>query len=209
MRTPKQSSAIADVSTETRIRTAARQLFVQKGFTATTTRDIAAAAGCNVALVNYYYRSKQDLFATVMIEHLRAFMMGMRDMVNDTSTSLEQKITSFVDAYITMLQANPDLLIFILSEIRRDPEALATQVGMKPILFESVLLQQLKRRIGRRRIDPMQYFMTLMAMTVFPFIAQPLLQAASGVTDESFHAMMEQRRALIPLWMTTLLDAKG
>lgn len=201
--------ATPDPSTEDRIKGAARRLFVQKGFAETTTRDIATAADCNVALVNYYFRSKQDLFAAIMIEHLRGFMQTLIPVVNDPSTTLTQKMERFADAYITMLQANPDVPIFILHEMRRDPNALVQKVGIAPMLMESVLITQLKKALGRRKVDPLQFFVNLMAMTVFPFIAKRLLQAASGVDDPTFATMMEQRRTLIPLWMSAMLDPKG
>lgn len=200
---------VKDASTETRIKGAARQLFVQKGFAETTMRDIAMAADCNVALVNYYFRSKQDLFAAIMIEHLRGFMQGLLGVVNDASTTLDEKLERFADAYITMLQANPDVPLFILSEMRRDPSALVRQIGVIPILMDSVLMRQIRMAGGRRSVEPIHLFMNLMALTVFPFIGKPMLKAASGTDDATFAALMEQRRSLIPRWMSSMIDTKG
>jgi AcrR family transcriptional regulator len=45
---------------------AARQLFAQRGFQATTTRAIAARAGVNAALVHHYYGTKEQLLIAVM-----------------------------------------------------------------------------------------------------------------------------------------------
>ena len=49
-----------------KIKQAARKLFTEKGFDAVKTRDIAAEAGINLALLNYYFRSKEKLFEIVM-----------------------------------------------------------------------------------------------------------------------------------------------
>ncbi|MFV0289726.1 MAG: TetR family transcriptional regulator, partial [Mangrovibacterium sp.] len=54
------------MSTEEKIMEAARKVFHAKGFAATRTRDIAEEAGINLALLNYYFKSKQKLFAMVM-----------------------------------------------------------------------------------------------------------------------------------------------
>jgi AcrR family transcriptional regulator len=51
-----------DKSTEEKIKQAARDLFQEKGFSATKTRDIAERSGINLALLNYYFRSKSKLF---------------------------------------------------------------------------------------------------------------------------------------------------
>lgn len=57
-----------DLSTEQKIIEAARKVFTRKGYSATRTRDIAEEAGLNLALLNYYFRSKQKLFELVMAE---------------------------------------------------------------------------------------------------------------------------------------------
>ena len=55
-------------SPETReqIRAAAAELFAAKGYTATTLRAVAEAAGVDVALVPYYFGSKAGLFSAVV-----------------------------------------------------------------------------------------------------------------------------------------------
>ncbi|HOA37485.1 MAG TPA: TetR family transcriptional regulator, partial [Flavihumibacter sp.] len=53
-------------STEEKIKAAARTVLYKKGFAATRTRDIAEEAGMNLALINYYFRSKKKLFEIIM-----------------------------------------------------------------------------------------------------------------------------------------------
>ncbi len=47
-----------EVSNEQKIKEAAKTVFYKRGVTATRTRDIAEEAGLNLALLNYYFRSK-------------------------------------------------------------------------------------------------------------------------------------------------------
>ncbi len=51
---------------------AAAKLFVEKGFDATTTRDIAEAVGMRSGSPFYHFRSKQELLKAAMIEGLDA-----------------------------------------------------------------------------------------------------------------------------------------
>ena len=53
-------------NTREEILAAARQLFAQRGYQATTMRAIAAAAGVNAALVHHYYGSKEQLLIAAM-----------------------------------------------------------------------------------------------------------------------------------------------
>ena len=45
-----------------RLMEAAEDLFCRRGFNETSVRDIAAAADCNVASVNYYFGGKENLY---------------------------------------------------------------------------------------------------------------------------------------------------
>jgi AcrR family transcriptional regulator len=54
---------------------AAEDLFCRRGFNETSVRDIAAAAGCNVASVNYYFGGKENLY----LEIWRRWLAQMRE----------------------------------------------------------------------------------------------------------------------------------
>jgi AcrR family transcriptional regulator len=53
-------------TTRDEILAAARRLFAQRGFQATTMRAIAAEAGVNAALVHHYYGNKEQLLVAAM-----------------------------------------------------------------------------------------------------------------------------------------------
>jgi AcrR family transcriptional regulator len=190
---------------------AARRLFVQQGFSATTTRDIAREAGINLALVNYYYGSKQNLFTTIMIEHMKGFMKGLSIGINDPTRGLEEKFAFMADSYITMLLQQPDVPLFILRSLREDPDLLFREVGVGPILTDSLLMKEIDEALkknGSPSISPLQIFINLMGLCVFPFIARPILQMASGTTDENYQEMMNERRSLVAKWMMAMLTVQ-
>src|ERR1700742_848899 len=100
--TAARAGAAAE-STEEKIKEAARKLFTQKGFAATRTRDIAEEAGINLALLNYYFRSKQKLFDLVMMENFRQFLQGMTVNFLDETLTMEQRVARIVSDYIDFL----------------------------------------------------------------------------------------------------------
>ena len=55
---------------------AAEELFSEKGFNAASVRDITSRAGCNVAAVNYYFNSKDNLYTEVF----RRKLLILRDI---------------------------------------------------------------------------------------------------------------------------------
>ena len=58
------------VVTKERILDAAERLFAERGFAATSLRSITAAAGVNLAAVNYHFRSKEALLEAVFTRRL-------------------------------------------------------------------------------------------------------------------------------------------
>src|SRR6187455_237945 len=112
----KKIKAEADLSTEEKIKSAARLVFTKKGYAATRTRDIADEAGINLALLNYYFRSKEKLFDIVMMENLQKFLLVLGGALRDEKSSLTEKVALIANNYVDMLKSNPDLPIFILSE---------------------------------------------------------------------------------------------
>src|ERR1700743_21623 len=97
-----------NASTEEKIKEAARRVFTKKGYAATRTRDIAEESGFNLALINYYFRSKEKLFDIVMVEHIQTFIHSVMGIVNDRDTTLQQKMEELIGHYIDMLIKNPD-----------------------------------------------------------------------------------------------------
>lgn len=195
----------ADSSTEEKIKEAARKVFTRKGYAATRTRDIAEESGINLALLNYYFRSKEKLFEIVMMEKMQKLLGIMGPLLNDPTTDLETKINKVATGYIDLLKANPDLPIFVLSEIRNNPDRFVSNMNVKKMLLESHFVKQLHE--VRPDINPFHFIMNSMGMLIFPFVIRPVFQAAGGLTQPEFEALMEQRKTLIPLFLKGMLNA--
>lgn len=202
----KKTGITADATTEERIKEAARAVFVRKGFAASRTRDIAEEAGLNIALLHYYFRSKEKLFEIVMLETLQQFAAGMLDMLNDKKTSLEEKLSALAGRYIDLLTLQPELPLFVMTEIRNDAGQLVSKLGIREALVASVFMKQLKTLSAKRRIDPIQLFLSIMGMTIFPFIGKPMVQSIWQISNEQFSGLMKERKKLIPVWIRGMLD---
>jgi len=70
---PARRNVSADATsadTKTRILDAAEELFMIHGFEATSLRQLTAAAGVNLAAVNYHFGSKEELFQMALTRRL-------------------------------------------------------------------------------------------------------------------------------------------
>jgi len=197
-----------DISTEERIKAAARKVFHQKGFAGTRTRDIAEEAGINHAMLNYYFRSKEKLFEMVMMETMAQFFKGVNLMLNDEKTSLDEKIDLIVSNYVDLLLKEPELPTFILNEVRPNPQAFVEQNPIKEALTHSVLTRQYAEAVARGEItEPnlMQAILNVIGLVIFPFIAKPILTSIINIPEEQYKSLMLQRKTLIPQWIKGIL----
>ena len=95
-----------ELTTEEKIIEAARTIFTQKGFSATRTRDIAEEAGINLALLNYYFRSKKNLFRIIIEEEFDELFGMIVPILSNAEKSLEEKIETLVTTYTELLLEN-------------------------------------------------------------------------------------------------------
>lgn len=198
-----------DATTEEKIIEAARKIFTQKGYAAARTRDIAEEAGLNLALLNYYFRSKEKLFDIIMLETLQQFMTGMKNLLSIENTSIEEKIAAIVSNYIDMLIKQPDLPLFILSEIKANPKKLIAKMGIRDFLMNSYFLKQFKEGVKAKKLpplDPLHFIMNIVGLTVFPFIGSQIIQSIGDINQEQFNKLMEERKKLIPQWIKGMIQ---
>lgn len=202
----KKKADTEDISTEEKIIAAARKVFTQKGYAATRTRDIAEEADINLALLNYYFRSKEKLFSQVMLEKIQQLFGILLPILNDSATLLETKVELITSEYIDMITENPDLPIFVLSEIKGHTAALKNVLPIDKIIPHASFFKQLAET--RPDIHPLHFLMNLLGMTVFPFIAMPAFDAIGIISKKHFAGMIQERKKLIPVWVKAMLNAK-
>lgn len=202
---------IVDTSTEEKIKEAARVVFLKKGYAATRTRDIAEEAGINLALLNYYFRSKEKLFDIIMLETVTGFIQTMTIILNDEKSTLEKKVELIASNYIDFVLKEPNIPIFMLSEMRNNADGLLERMPVIQPIMKSTFFVQHQQYVIEGKIkepNPFHFFMNLLALTVFPFIASPLLKLVGGASDAQFTKMMQERKKLIPVWIKAMMKAK-
>ena len=205
MKSEKQMNE-QEQSTEEKILEAASEVFTEKGFAGTRTRDIAEKAGINLALLNYYFRSKEKLFEQVMkIKVVLLFGKILPILINE-KTSLEEKIDLASEKYFEILSKNPNLPLFVISEIQKKNSNITKIIPVNKIFENSVIIKQIKEK--RPEINPLHYLVNFLAMTIFPFLAKPVFNAFELTNEEEYQQFISERRKLVPIWIKQLLEIK-
>lgn len=195
-------------NTEALILSAARKVFLQKGFDGARMQEIADEAGINKALLHYYFRSKEKLFETVFKEAFGKMIPKIADAFNNHS-SLKEMLETFVENYISILIENPFIPPFIISEINRNPKAIFSMmqnIGIQP----NMIITGIQKILDREKITQFSapHLLTnLIALCVFPFVSRPLLQEFLFQNQEDeFIKFLEERKKTIPLFILNSLN---
>jgi AcrR family transcriptional regulator len=95
-------------TTRERIIDAAGEIFAQRGFDATTVRDICQSAGANIAAVNYYFGDKQRLYIEAVVRAHRWRMERAKLPEWSDNTSPDEKLADFITTFIRRVRTGPD-----------------------------------------------------------------------------------------------------
>ncbi len=187
-------------TTEEKILEAAKDAFIRDGFSGARVRDIAESAGVNLALVNYHFGSKQELFNAVMGRALVAFRDNMLGMVHDGTTDLRTKFRQCVGNYADMMEENPLLISFVMHELSRDKGGFAGQFAVKDVFLGSAMQKQLIAA-GLSEEQSEQFMVTMFSLLAGAYLTAPItkmvLAKDEGQMKEFFRKRMEELPALL------------
>ena len=176
---------------EKRILWVAERLFLEKGFSGTSTTEIAKTVGCNQALIHYYFRTKEKLFWDVFAPKVEQVVEYL-DAPLDESIDFVERIRNVIDFYFGILELDERLAPFIVNELIMNPgrwdkfrdrylrnESRSTAFNR----FEKMVDEE----IEAGRVRPMRaidLLMNIMSLTISVFIVAPK-GFASGECDSN------------------------
>ncbi len=185
--------------TELKIVASAEKLFYQKGKAGTSMQNIADDAGINRTLLNYYFRTKDQLFEAVFRKALGGFVPLLATMFK-SDEPFELLVPKVIHSIIDAMMANPQIPIFVLQELSSNPERMPQalkDMGVDPDLVI-------------KKVEDQDYFMqviiNLISLCIFPFAARPVVTGLLFNGDnDAFVAAMHQRKEILPGMFLKLL----
>ena len=178
---------------------AAERLFLAQGFMKTTTAQIAREAGCNSAMVHYYYRTKEQLFERIYGEKVGLVIENLSS-VSGSQGTLEERIGRLIDVYFDFLSRNPRLPAFLLYEARQSSTVSEHINNRLREALQSIVApidKDLQAAIAEGRIRPIaaiDLFMTVLTLCIGSFLIVPVFRDVWDLTDAQFADLMRRRR---------------
>lgn len=106
-KSPRLSREESRLQTRAHLLAAAKRLFVERGFGATSLRDIAAEAGYTQGAFYSNFASKEELFVELMQERSRTQVTDIARTLSDPSSSADD-ILNALEVWAQTLDAEPE-----------------------------------------------------------------------------------------------------
>lgn len=94
----------------------AEKLFALDGFDGTSVRKIAAKANVNVAMISYYFGSKERLLESIVIYRINGLRLQLENLIAEDLSPIK-KVNKIIEYYIQQVISNIDIHQIIQNEI--------------------------------------------------------------------------------------------
>ncbi|MBE7173885.1 MAG: TetR/AcrR family transcriptional regulator [Williamsia sp.] len=154
------------------------ELFSTYGFDNTPIRELCQRAGVNIAMINYYFGSKEGLFEAI-IEYKSHYMKELlQGLQADTSMTEMEKVNLLIDQYVNRIWSHPlfhkilhqEMMLKSRPEVNRIIEKMFSR-NMQ--FIKSILEDGMKKGIFRK-IDP-EFTIASMLGTINHFMNTPAI----------------------------------
>lgn len=193
-------------STEIKIFEAAREIFQSKGLEGARMQEIADKAEINKSMLHYYYRSKEKLFEKVYQLSIIKVIPQIAGLLNE-DLPLEAKLRNFAIKYLELIKLNPDIPLFVLHEMNKNPGRLKTfmlhEIGKKiqPFLNQ---IQEEREKGNTVDLPAEQIMANIMSLLIFPFIGRPVFQVIFDKDDSDFEKFIDERIKYLPEYLVKI-----
>ncbi|MBM4334324.1 MAG: TetR/AcrR family transcriptional regulator [Deltaproteobacteria bacterium] len=179
---PVRSESADDV--RKRLVEVARELFVRRGFGEVGIREIARAAGVTPGMISYYFGGKVGLYEAMLASVFEEMFGRVRELAAKPAEG-KGPLASLIRTYIATIADHPWVPLLLLREIvtgdsrarARFIERFASRVSS---LLPSLVEAEIARGELRADLDPKLAVLSLLGMSLFPFLAHPLAGKVFG-----------------------------
>jgi AcrR family transcriptional regulator len=151
-------------SRETRVRAAALRLFREKGYHATSMRDIALEVGMNKGSLYSYIRSKEDLLIPLFGHAMGLLTAEIEAITADASLTPTERLTRAIHAHVLNVAENLDILTVYLSEWRQLASESLADVREKRERYAALFFGILEDGVQRGEFRPMDTRVAMLNM---------------------------------------------
>ena len=197
---------------------AAEILFAAKGFNGTSVRDIAEAAEVNLAMISYYFGSKEKLFEAMFAYRSNFFKLQLESMLENKELDPMQKMDLLIDQYIQKL-TNQQCFhrIMVREQMMNNNEFIAARINTLKTRNQALIKQLIQdgqdKGVFKKNIDVPLLMMTMVGTVSQLVTTQHFYRESNGLqslSEEEFqqHIRTKLSRHLKNIFKVILINEK-
>lgn len=192
-------------TTRERIKHAAVEVFIEKGYDGARMQEIATRANANKAMIHYYFRSKSDLFEAIFKETFEEMFRELGQM-QPLPMEIDPKIlfSQLIHVHFGFLSRHPELPKLLAREIhtgnpvvQRILTELMAKVRKELLADILTAIQRMIRDKKLRALDPLHMIWNVVSLSLFFFIAKPVLRIGWPEAFRNEKALLKKREEAI------------
>jgi TetR/AcrR family transcriptional regulator len=181
--------------TQELIKETAKNLFFVKGKFDATTQEIADEAGVNRTLINYYFRSRDNLIQIIFDEAQRVEQEKSK-IIQNADLPFKVKISQFIESSLSTSLQYPYLETYIVSQINKGN---CHQRDIEEDVLET-LYKDIEKEMDLENIEkmaPVQFILNMVSLLVFPSAIRPLFMENLMISDKEYDQIISERKEII------------
>ncbi|WP_080779466.1 TetR/AcrR family transcriptional regulator [Chryseobacterium phocaeense] len=181
--------------TQELIKEIAKNLFFVKGKFDATTQEIADEAGVNRTLINYYFRSRDNLIQIIFDEAQRVEQEKSK-IIQNADLPFKVKISKFIEGSLSTSLQYPYLETYIVSQINKGN---CHQKEIEEDVLET-LYKDIEKEMELGNIEkmaPVQFILNMVSLLVFPSAVRPLFMENLMISDSEYDQIISERKEII------------
>ena len=181
--------------TQELIKETTKNLFFVQGKFDATTQEIADEAGVNRTLINYYFRSRDNL-VQIVFDEAHKVEKEKSEIIMRSDLSFKDKITHFIDGSLSTSLQYPYLETYIVSQINKG-NCLKKDVEEEDL---KLFLKDIKREMELgtiEKMEPIQFIFNMVSLLIFPSAVRPLFMENMMLDDKEFDRLIADRKEII------------
>lgn len=194
-------SQVAYTGKQLAILQAAEQLIAQHGFDGASVRDIAQQAGVNVAMISYYFGSKERLLEAIIANRIATSGMMLETLLQNKDLDPIQKLDRLVENYVQRMMEHPHYHKIIIREQMSNSSdaksAVIRKVKLQNLqIVKGLLAEGVRKKVFNKSVD-VPLLMTTLFGTFYQVVSnQSFYRQAwnmTGLSDDAFNTQLRKK----------------
>lgn len=182
----------------------AERLFAERGFDGTSVRDIADEAGVNVAMISYYFGSKEKMMEALFELRVGSVKIRVESLIKDESLSPLEKVNMLIDEHIDRVMQKQCFHKIMMGVVatNKNPAILKAANSVKirnaEVVTELIKDGQ-KKGVFKKKIDVILMMNTMVGTVSQTMMSQTYYREFNkqqDIPDEEFELLLKRRLSI-------------